>query len=224
MLFDRQVTHIGQQLLVLNLQMIRGGSGEILGRVPRCPGVYSWYRNFSCPPPDLTSPEVFSGYLIQQALAKHCLDRRASMPPLYEVVLRSNKRISDAKKQAITKLCESSQFRQDMSAILGSAFLFQQPLYVGKAENLSMRIGEHLQTGSVLQERLQESGVQIRNCWLLCVLFPESYVTPSVEPPPASAAILDGSDGDESISLTPELVVEDLLSRLFHPLFTQRYG
>ena len=224
MLFDRQVTHIGQQLVVLNLQMIRGGSREILGRVPRCPGVYSWYRNFSCPPPDATSPDAFSEYLIHQALAKHCVDRRARMPPLYEVVLRSNKRISDAKKKAITKLCESRQFRQDMAAILGSAFLLQQPLYVGKAEELSTRIGEHLQTGSVLQERLQEAGVQIRNCWLLCVLLPECYANPSVMPSPIPATIPDESDEDESLSLAPELVVEDLLSRLFLPLFTQRYG
>jgi hypothetical protein len=224
MLFDRQVTHIGEQLLVLNLQMIRGGSREILGRVPRCPGVYSWYRSFSCPPPDATSPEAFAEYLIQQALTKHCLDRRARMPPLYEVVLRSEKRITNAKQQAISRLCESSRFRQDMSSILGWAFLFQQPLYVGKANELTTRIEEHLQTGSVLQERLEQVGIQVRNCWLLCVLLPECDLAPTDAATTTPATSLDGNDEDENISLTPELVVEDLLSRLFHPLFTQRYG
>jgi hypothetical protein len=224
MLFDRQVTHIGQRLLVLNLKMIRGGSHEILSRVPRCPGVYSWYRNFSCPPPDTTTPKAFSEYLIQQALAKHCLDRRANVPPLYEVVLRSKKRVSNVKQQAITKLCESRQFRQDMSAILNLAFLFQQPLYVGKAEELTTRIGEHLQAGSVLQERLEEVGVQVRNCWLLCVLMPGLGTASSVETPVIPVTTTEGGDEDDTVSLSPELVVEDLLARLFHPLFTQRYG
>jgi hypothetical protein len=220
MLFDRQVTHIGEQQVLLNLQLIRGGRSAIVSRVPKCPGVYSWYRSFACPPPATTSAELFANYLIEQATARHCLDRRASVPPVYEVVLRSHKRLSEQKQESLTKLCESPRFREDIAAVLRSAFLFQQPLYIGKAEELATRVDEHLQAGSVLQERLGEVGIQLRDCWLLCVLLPDlglggaSPATPATSPDP---------NGVEE-SLSPELVVEDLLSRLFHPLFTQRYG
>jgi hypothetical protein len=218
--FDQPVTHIGQQLVLLNLPLIRGRSG-IVSRIPKCPGVYSWYRGFSCPSPATSSAAQFAGYLIQQVTAPHCLDRRANMPPVYEVVLRSNTRLSELKQGALAGLCESRRFREDIAAVLRSAFLFQQPLYVGKAEDLSTRIEEHLHPSSVLQERLGEVGIQLQHCWLLCVLLadeglggrsPSTLVDPSLS-----------SDGAED-SIAPELVVEDLLSRLFHPLFTQRYG
>src|SRR4051812_44274364 len=126
MLFDRQATHIGEQLVLLNLQLIRGGRKAIVSRVPKCPGVYSWYRSFSCPSPQTSSAELFAEYLIAQATGRHCLDRRANLPPVYEVILRSNKRLSDLKQQGLTRLCESPRFREDMVAVLRSSFLFQQ--------------------------------------------------------------------------------------------------
>jgi hypothetical protein len=220
MLFDRQVTHIGEQLVLLNLQLIRGGRNAIVSRVPRCPGVYSWYRSFSCPSPQTTSAEVFAGFLIEQATSKHCLDRRANMPPVYEVVLRSDKRLSDVKQNALKELCESARFREDMAAVLYSSFLFQQPLYVGKAEELASRIHGHLQPGSVLQERLGKVGIHLHECWLLCVLLPNRGL--GGESPQTPENLTDPSRTEESLS--PELLVEDLISRLFHPLFTQRYG
>lgn len=233
MLFEKQVTEIADGIILLNLQKIRGGRAAILDRIPNLTGVYSWFRSFDLPPPANADPKVFAQYLISQVESKHCLDRRGNLPPLYEVILSSHKRLSKNKQAALLKLCESQQFRANIASILQISFLFQQPLYVGKAKDLAERINDHLQPESVLRTRLAEVGIIPSECWLLFVLLPSepdvAMPTPdasatSTMAPDAEAGDAEAGDAEEDTALTPEVVVEDVLSRLFHPLFTDRYG
>jgi hypothetical protein len=222
MLFADQVTQMAEGIVLLNLPKIRGGRVAIVDRIPHVPGVYSWFRSFS--PPTTAAPQDFANYLIEQAEARHCLDRRGNLPPLYEVILRSRKQLSESKQASLVKLCESQHFRENISLMLHLSFLFQQPLYVGKAQDVAERIDHHLQPESKLRKRLTKVGVSLTKCWLLCVLLPDANSQTDDTCTDAAYTRSLNEDGTEQTVLSPELVVEDLLSRLFHPLFTKRYG
>src|SRR5262245_9781381 len=114
MLFANQVTQIADGIILLNLTKIRGGRSSIIDRIPNVPGVYAWFRSFNLPSASNSTAEAFAQYLIEQAQAKHCLDRRGSLPPLYEIVLRSRKQVSAGKQASLLRLCESQQFRENI--------------------------------------------------------------------------------------------------------------
>ena len=202
-MFSQQVTRLSDSIVVLNLAKIQGGRNAVIARVPDSPGVYAWFRNLTHAGSDISSSDRFADALIDLIESKHCLDRRGRIKPMYEVVLRSKKSLSETKKDALREYSRQSDFRDQLMEILQYALLFQQPLYVGKASDLAVRVNDHLAPSSSLRNRLSQAGIEIDTCWLM-------YVTLR----------------DESTEGLPsrELVIEDLLSRLFHPLFVHRYG
>jgi hypothetical protein len=103
---------------------------------------------------------------------------------------------------ALERALERPSFRATLQHTLSLSILFQTPLYVGKAANLRMRIGQHLNEGSELSSRLAEVGVAIRMSSLLLLPL---------------AVEQAGNEADEDLH-------EEIFSRLFNPLFTLRYG
>lgn len=81
------------------------------------------------------------------------------------------------------------------------------------------RIRSHLYEGSILRERLRTAGHNLDRCRLL-VIGTSYSVSKFVSG--------DSDDNDESNreypEAEPEQLIEDILSRLFLPSFTLRYG
>lgn len=212
-LFKSPVTHISEQVILINLARIRGVEA-VCARVPSEPGVYAWFKNYLPPDPVASTAEEFADYLINEATREHCLPRHGRLAPLYAVELRSSKQIATVKRDAICRLCTSLNFRRTIAEMLGTSIFFQQPLYVGKADCLTDRIRQHIAIGSKLRRRLSKVEIDIDRSLLVCL--PVERVSYSTEH--------SSGEANEDEFLSSEAVVEELLSKLFHPLFTARYG
>lgn len=110
------------------------------------------------------------------------------------------------KASALATLCESVEFRQYIVSLLSkNPLVFQSPLYIGKTDDLRSRTHQHLSGESGLKERLADAQVDLRRCVLVWTPMPQ----------------VPGLSSDET---SVNLVVEELLSKLFVPPFTLRYG
>jgi hypothetical protein len=220
-LFESAVSTIAEGIILLNLARIRG-TEAVCSRVPSQAGVYAWFQNYEPPDPETANAETFAEYLHTQATRPHCIPRIGRIAPLYEVELRSRKEIGRRKLESMLQLCASSTFRRAVTTVLGSAIFFQQPLYVGKGSNLPARIRHHLAPASELRRRLGKVGIDIDRTWLVCM---------PIEGFDCEDDVFEGGeigqapfDVETESTLPTELVLEDLFSKLFHPLFTSRYG
>lgn len=215
-MFESPVSTIADGIILINLAKIRGVQA-VCNRVPSQPGVYAWFQNHHPPIAATSTAKEFADYLIDQATREHCLPRRGRIAPLYDVQLRSAKQFEKQKRESLLALCASEAFRNAITTVLQTAIFFQQPLYVGKASHLPSRIRQHVATGSPLRQRLEAVGIEIERLLLICMPV-EDFAANETESGP------DTESADADALLPAELVVEDLFSKLFHPLFTARYG
>jgi hypothetical protein len=128
---------------------------------------------------------------------------RAQLGPIHEVKLKSSRRLSDSTSTQLRDLCESHEFRLYIYTLLSQPYFLNPPLYIGKADDLRQRAKDHLDGSSGLLARLRGADIDIRRCYLVW--------TPT---PDLSALTRHGVSR----------VVEDLVSQLFTPPFTLRYG
>lgn len=188
---------------IIDCSRVRGGPDSVCALLPSAPGVYAWFRNFSPPDPDLASAQAFYQYLIHEIGKPHTIPRQAQVGPNYMISLKSRRILPIGKSSTLLTLCESLSFRRQIHSLLGrNSLLFSQPLYIGKSDDLRRRAREHLDGRSALIERFLLAGVRIEASVLAYIVVDE-----------ATAA-------DHSA----ELVLEDLLSRIFYPPLTERYG
>jgi len=219
------VLHFSDYLFLIDLRRLRGGVSSVLGRIPKeTPGIYAWYRTINLPDPVAASEDSFSRAIVDVTLAPHSAERQARLPPAHQVVLRPFQTVSQRKRSALKSYCASPKFRQMFSQVMDLSFLFQQPVYVGKAADLSVRIAQHLAPKSALRLRLAEARMDIDTARLLIYT-----IDPDVYEELPSLTIADVVDADdetdaESDLLPVELVMEEFLSRLFLPSFSMRYG
>ncbi len=195
------VTTVGYS--VIELDAVQGGWKPIVSMVSESPGIYTWFRKYYPPPPETTTGPEFYKYLNALLASPHALKRKASIRPLFELHLKSKRGLPSPKQARLEILCESLGFRQSVYlALTDQHRLLQQPLYVGKAKNLQMRVKAHLKGRTPLKQRLWQAGIKLEQC-TLCFIE-----TPQVDD--------DSDDGTD--------VIEDLLSRIFCPPFVARYG
>lgn len=175
--------------------------------VPTCGGVYAWFKKYLVPNPSTCSPEEFAEFLISEVAAPHCLPRSGKLPPLFSILLSSHRRFSAGKLDALTEFCKLQEFRELIAdSLTNYGILFQQPLYIGKASCFRDRISDHLTGQSDLKERLDKKAkIELRRCILVCLEIP-LWENVTIETTDAN------------------LLVEELLSKLFAPSFTERYG
>lgn len=205
---------------LLNLHAIGGGVQSILDRLPsNTAAVYAWFRRLDFPAD--SSPETVYSALVGALDAAHSTSRSARLAPAHRITLSADTRLTEGKRAALRACCEELEFRELIQTIFHLSLVFQQPLYIGKAMNLQTRIKQHLSAGSSLRKRLADGRIRIDSCRLLYVIVPgvlSELRTGSPQQP-------DSDEEAEDIALLPiELLVEDLLSRLFLPSFTIRYG
>jgi hypothetical protein len=188
---------------LLDCDLIRGGTDAIVAMLPQTPGVYAWYKKFLPPDPESSDAEMYFNFIISETKLPHCLERDARLNPNFHVYLRSERDFPQGKHAKLRSNCAHVDFRRFLHSLLQkNGLLFQQALYVGKADILANRIEDHLEGRSELRKRLKEASIEISRCQLAYIEVPT----------------LPG----EGTGIN--LVVEDILSRLFYPPFTERYG
>lgn len=209
-MFDLPASYVTQNILLVNLACLRGATA-ICDRIPAQPGVYAFFKTFSPPEPESSDAEAFASYLINQATAPHCLPRDGRIKPLYGVRLSSRKTVSATKRQQLIRKCASPHFRVAVATALKYSLFFEQPLYVGKSSCLRKRIRQHLAAESALRSRFKKVGIDIFQSRLICL-----QLATLDQPAEGSETDLPDDSGESPL--------EEILSKLFHPLFVQRYG
>jgi hypothetical protein len=219
---DEAVQQLSQNVLMYNLGQVRG-TNALLSRIPKqIGGVYAWYRCFELDPGAKDDPEVFVSSILGELCKDHSAPRETRLPPAHRIILKPE--TSFSKELILKEFASDPSFRQLLFMLLNNSLIFQQPLYIGKATNLHSRIRSHLGEGSILRERLEAAGHNINRCRLL--LIHTSYSRASFEPESIDEEeiVNEVSEDYESSELASESLVEDILSRLFLPSFTLRYG
>jgi hypothetical protein len=211
---NNAVQELSDNVILYDLSKIRG-TNAILSRVPQdFSGIYVWYRRFSFDQSAFDDPEAFVAAVLNELCKDHCAEREGQLPPMYKISLKPETYFS--KEDSLRKFASNETFRQHVLTLLENSLLFQQPMYIGKATNLYNRIRSHLREGSKLRERFNLAGHNIDQCRLLLVGMP-----------PELSSQYDQQNSDLESELPEaesEQLVEDILSRLFLPSFTLRYG
>ena len=219
-LYDNNVVQrLGENALLYDLSKIRGVPA-ILSRIPdNMSGVYAWYRNFKMDSTAQNNPEAFVSNILQELYKPHCVTRETRLPPSYRLIIKPETVLSNRKQEALNYYASNSDFRELLITLLNNCLLFQQPLYIGKAINLRTRISSHLGIESVLRERLKDAEHDLEQCKLLILDCSENITYFSSE----NYKVEEDKENEYS-HLEPEVLIEDILSRLFLPSFTINYG
>ncbi|MEH2069406.1 MAG: GIY-YIG nuclease family protein [Nostoc sp.] len=220
---NNAVQQLSENVVLYDLAQIRGNSA-VLSRIPNnIGGVYAWYRRFEIEPNAINDPDIFVNYILKELNKDHSASRETRLPPIHKIKLEPDTCFS--KESLLKELAADSSFRELLFMLLSNSLIFQQPLYIGKAKNLYSRIRSHLSEGSILRERLAKAGHKISRCRLL--IIHTSYGYSSI----VSDEINKENDFEHELDeeyeyseLASDKLVEDILSRLFIPSFTLRYG
>ncbi|HEY9769447.1 MAG TPA: hypothetical protein V6C71_13290 [Coleofasciculaceae cyanobacterium] len=213
------VQRLGENAFLYDLSKIRGVSA-ILNRIPdNMSGVYAWYRNFKIDDSAINNPEVFVSSILQELYKPHGVTRETRLPPSHRLIVKPETIFSEHKQKALKDYANNDLFRELLITLLNNCLLFQQPLYIGKASNLKNRIRNHLGVESVLRERLKDAEHNLEQCRLLILSCSENLNYCSSEDIEA-----EQNNESEFPQLEPEALIEDILSRLFLPSFTNKYG
>ena len=130
------------------------------------PAVYSWYRDIDL---HLTGCETATETMRAiETLLKADLSPRKEVGPsfLYKsVTWESGGSLNESSVERLTALCETPGGVTLLKGLLSNAAIFQSPLYIGKADNLRRRIGEHVSgSNSELRELLAKAGISVEKC------------------------------------------------------------
>ncbi|MGD2180175.1 GIY-YIG nuclease family protein [Lusitaniella coriacea] len=209
---------LAENVFLYDLVQIRG-TDAILSRIPdNLCGIYAWYRRFELSAMARNDPEVFVTAILEEIYKPHCATRETHLPPSMRLIMQAETIFS--KQQSLQELAQNSSFRELVCMLLENSLAFQQPLYIGKANNLKQRITNHLAQGSILRERLEIAKHDIDKCKLLII------GTASIDLDNDSSQELEIDDelNAESPNFEAERLIEDILSRLFLPSFSIQYG
>jgi len=219
------VQQLSENVILYDLAQMRG-KNALLSRIPEhISGVYAWYRRFELDPNAKNDPDIFVNSILDELCKDHSAPRETGLPPMYRIILKPE--TSFSKELVLKELSVDSAFRELLFMLLNNSLIFQQPLYIGRATNLYCRIRNHLREGSILRERLGAAGHNISRCRLLLI-----YTSPNTSSLDMDLDnLVDDNEFDhqavqdcEFSEFGSEILIEDILSRLFLPSFTLRYG
>jgi hypothetical protein len=215
-MFRKSVLELGQPegAVLFDLTAFTAGPATVLDRIPDGQsGIYAWFRTFHFG----SDPDEFADDIIEAIRTPKFQSRTGSLPPYYEINLKSKGHISSSKEASLRKALKDVAFLEAMKFAFQWSILLQAPLYVGKSGNLRSRIEQHLRNGSALRERLSEAGLDLDKSYLLLVPTPAA-----VEEVLGNEDLNAGIEGEETPAY--ELLFEEVFSRLFNPAFTVRLG
>ena len=123
-----------------------------LTSIPKKPGVYSWYRRLSV---DDVSPQEFKKTLAARMHTNAVLPTFLGTTGPYAVGLSPNKSKLSPKKEPLADAVASVQLHRSRFAhALLVASIFQAPMYVGKADDLRVRLKEHRDGNTGFSKRM----------------------------------------------------------------------
>lgn len=205
-----------------NVGIIFGAKGgrapeATLSRIPDAPGIYAWHNSYTHALRHKT-PQDNLLELSRLVERPHCIERRARVGPAHEVSL-TPKRTLNKCDQLIEALADP-QFVDTLKTALDFSVFFQAPLYIGKAStSLRNRIEQHLRKKTPLAERLALAGIDLAEC---SVLYIQSQVQ---EGPPMQTPQSHQCEAETTASEPDdELLFEEVVSKLFLPTFSHRFG
>ena len=225
---------ISENIFLYDLSRMRGVT-TLLDRIPdNTSGVYAWYRNFKISDKLQSDPEFFVDFVLREVYKPNFEPRRGKIPPYMRICLESS--TSFAKKSLLLEASKDPEFRNTLVHILEASFLFQQPLYIGKARDIKSRVKNHLSEASPLKDRLSDSNHDLEQCKLLMIFFKSDHEF-TLSNKNALDTFVSGRehgyliddledaniDNEESL-VDRERLIEDILSRIFLPSFSVRYG
>jgi hypothetical protein len=211
---------LAKNIWLFHLALVRGVTA-ITARVPEGPGVYAWYRAFS--PPSLDrGPDAMEEWIRDELAKPHGMPRTGTVPPVYDVSLSPSTRIPRKTSASLATHCQDPAFTHMLHRVFDISIYLQQPLYIGKATDLRARTAQHLSADSELRKRFSAARTQIEACSLLVISLDPEENAPHDVGDEASGCVLPLDEHVET--KTQELTLEDVLSRLFRPSFTERYG
>jgi hypothetical protein len=187
---------------LLDIGATRGTTEDVVARIPAVPGVYAWFKRIELRLPDASPAEFFEALRVASC-SPHMPKLSAQIGPVHAVRLNSSRKLGESTSAQLRKLCESREFRAYIYGLLSQPHFLNSPLYIGKADDLRQRAKSHLDGSSGLLERLSEAQIDIRRCYLGWTPTP---------------------DMEELANFGVSRVVEDLVSQIFTPPFTLRYG
>ena len=213
------VSDMGENIFLYQLAFLRS-TESLLKRIPSgLGGVYAWYRHFNITQALSDDSSLFFKFMLSELSKDHCVSRSSKILPAYKISLCSDNG-SFPKLKLLEKLSEEKEFRDSILEILNRSLLFQQPFYIGKTNNFKSRIKSHLNLDSPLRVRLYEAGHDLGKAKLL-LIGDKEYT--QIKTFPNDDDISSEFDSEQLQDKELELI-EDILSRLFLPSFTIRYG
>jgi hypothetical protein len=120
--------------------------------IPKKPGVYSWYRRLSV---DDVSPADFKKTLAARMHTNTVLPTFLGTSGPYAVGLSPNKnKLSPKKEPLADAVAKTLRRRSRFAHALLVASIFQAPMYVGKADDLRVRIKDHCDGNTGFSKRM----------------------------------------------------------------------
>lgn len=213
---DEDVQELATDVLLCDLTKLHGKHALLSKIEENIGGVYVWYRRFQFDEETLKDPAKFVEYILGEVYKQHSAVREARLAPAHRLRLSADTVFS--KKEHLETYANNPSFRLFLSNLLENSLIFQQPLYIGKTNDFHARIGKHLSGSSSLRRRLKEAGHDIDSCRLLLLYMRDD--------PTVAEGETDDEDDPTAEGLQPmtQSLVEDIISRLFLPTFTVRYG
>lgn len=125
--------------------------------IPESPGVYAWFKQIML---DETNEENFVAS-VRDILEYQSWDVEMQTSPgkcgpySVEIHLKPHAPgLSESKQKIAEQLAKDQQQRAIMKRLVQEASVLQAPLYVGKSQNLSRRISQHLKGQSDFSKKL----------------------------------------------------------------------
>lgn len=198
------IERLSRDAVLIKASSIRGGSEAISKNFPNAPGIYVFYKDI-----ERYSGVSVADHLIGEVEASKFFPREGVVSPLFNVKVESLTRLTKRKTDALKEFSKNIKFSESVDEIISLSILFQTPLYIGKAKDLKSRVRQHFDGDSDLKEVLASSGIDIRRTTILAIVSDEDSVF---------------FEEEKNTGIEYENLMEDLLSRMFCPGFTRRYG
>lgn len=138
--------------------------------IPNCPGIYAWYKKIDL---DDTTKVDFNDS-IDRILEKRWSGEIKGVIEIdrYELEVtigEANKEITDSKRDIANNIGINKNNRAKFCYISTYASVMQEPLYVGKGDNLEVRIHKHINGHTDFFDRIQDAGFSPTDCIVLYI-------------------------------------------------------
>jgi len=155
---------MASEISVVDVEEISNDTSDL----PNCQGVYAWYKKISI---DDTTKSDFDRS-VENILTKEWVGEVKSKTNLGKYIAEISltervKEITDAKRKIANLIKGKSNKRAKFSYLSIYASVMQEPIYIGKGDNLERRISRHINGHTGFYDRIREAGFGPTDCVLL---------------------------------------------------------